>query len=141
MKLQILGREFSVPPAYAPGHQLTQAEAQALEGLRLERIREQLAKRQKLQGEPLRAEEVEAFARSWSFELKPETAWRKDEVDQEARGLAELRVAGSGLSPGDLGWEHQVAQVMMDSALREQAKARVLARKALLREQLEALVP
>lgn len=140
MKLKILGQEFSVPPAYSPGHQLTPAEAQALEGLRLDRIREQLSKSQRNGAPRLTQPEVEAFARAWNFEFRPETAWRRDEVDREARGLAELRAAGSGLTPGDLEWEQQVARLAADSELREQARARVEARRELLREQMDGLV-
>ncbi len=135
MKFQVNGQEFSIPPAYHPGHRLTQAEAQALEGLRLEKLRGALKGRRGLS-----QAEVEAFAERWTFEPKP-AGWREGELEKEARGLAELRVgAETGLMPGDLGWEGAVAQAMLDPQLKQEARERVEARREILRRELDALV-
>ena len=140
MKLQINGTSFDLQPAFREGHQLTRAEAQALEGLRLDRIRDGLAKIERKRGERLTQSEVDRFAAEWGFEPKAETAWRRSEVDQELRGLAELRAASEGLAPGDRGWEDRVEESMQDAGLREQARARVAARRELLQRELDSLV-
>lgn len=152
MKIKINGQDWDLATVYHPSSSfggkllvgLTPAEIQALESLRAENIRNNLAKAEKARlargGTRLTQAEVDDYAASYQFEQREPSAWRRSPVDEEVRGLAELRAASQGLDEGSLEWDELVQALCQNPALRSEARERVQAKRALLERQLDELV-
>lgn len=140
--------QFILPRRYVEGHQLTASEAQALNGLRTENIRnnvsglvgrqiESLGKGEllsaatlaELQGLISQYEEKYRFA---TTQAKP----RLSPLDEEALKLSEQIVKEEGWSSDKLGFAEEVQRVAKQEDVREAAKFKV---EILRRKAMEAL--
>lgn len=98
--------QFSVAQPYMPGHIITQAEAQALNQLRSENIRENMrpAFSRAIEGTPVDAllseetvaeiqAKIDQYDSEYQFSEKPEIRERPGAIEREARLLAQARSA------------------------------------------------
>lgn len=132
--IQIGDFEFDLSERYAPGHELTRGEAQALNGLRAERIRNMLYREiervgeldgVKLAGLRQRAKELD---RDWEFipSLKPKKR-ASTELEEIIQELARAEARASG---GD------ESQLMDSAKILQEARGMLEVRREAARELL-----
>jgi len=99
--ITIAGRQFTATPIYAAGHTLTENEANALNQVRFENLRNNFAPRAK---EGASQEDFDAYAASYQFGVRTGGGSRLDPVQAEAMSLAKdqiksaIKAAGKNLS-------------------------------------------
>lgn len=156
MQIRIREYLFTFPSRYQEGSQITAGEAQALERLRAENVRNVSARWVADQvailspGELLTKDQIdrlqvqiEQFAQTYRFPLKHEPAPKLDAIGREARAMAqdqvkaEARRLGETLSLDD--FDLRVEEMMKRPSIQDEARRRVSAMSALANQSLEDL--
>lgn len=138
--------QFSVASPYTPGHQITMAEAQALNQLRSENIREncRLAFSRAIEGTPpdeLLSEEtvlgvqslIDQYDSEYQFTERAELPERLGAIEREARILATGRA-------GEEATEEEIELLARSIDLLVEARARVEARNKIASTAMEELL-
>lgn len=156
MQVRIKGYSFSIAEPYSEGHTLTRGEAQALNGVRAENVRNNLKKlvdeAQTLAGDRLLSPGELAQIQSrfteydagYSFEERRAQAPRRGDLEIAAREIAtevvdaRARQEGLDLTPEDR--EVFIEQVAQDPGVLEQAHQRATAKRQALADSLADLI-
>lgn len=138
--IQIGDFEFELREAYTSGHALTPAEAQALNGLRAERIREKIARDLdrlvELDGEGLAAirQKARDLDKDWEFTLQLHP--RKRQSTELAEIIGELARVASRRAYGDERGERELSN---SPSILQEARLVLLARREAAKAMLEEL--
>lgn len=154
MQIHIRHYDFTLDAPYEEGHKLTLGEAQALNGLRAENIRNNISKviNAKLDGraneDVLTAEEVaelqalvDDYAGKYFFKFREGKGEQRGQLSAETYAIARERVAailrasGSDREPT----QGEIAQMQQDEGIQSEARANIEARALIARQALEEL--
>ena len=146
MIIRIKGHTFKLSEPHQEGDRLSAGEAQALNALRAENIRNNMAKKlAKLQspltpaGLEVFTSEVVAYDQAYIFQARPGSPKAAGSFDAEvqklAREVAEAKVRADQLPPGAQGWlEHELAT---SPEIHNEARRRLALRDEVARKALE----
>lgn len=158
--LRIRGHHFTIPKRYQPGHSLTPGEAQALNQLMTENVRnnldQEVIRAIQAQGQideaallpaaihlELQAR-IEAYAERYQFELRPESRGRKSalelEIEAEANDRAVQEAQASGRELNDPVIQAMINAWLVDPGVHETARSRLETRRKVALESLEDLL-
>lgn len=157
MKIRIRQYEFDIAEPFVKGSVLSPGEAQALNGLRAENIRNNMSKpvllavSMLLPGELLDPatlselqDKIARYDSGYQFPLRFESSKKRGAIELEARALAEaevetqLRRAGVEVSEEEK--EKLVVEMELTPAIQGEARKRVQARQQVAKETLESLL-
>lgn len=159
MKIRIGNYPFNIPQRYRVGHELSQNEADALNGLRAENIRNNVkrwvdeATRGLQPGELLTPDAISAlqdrvseYAASYEFGVRaePKGGVRKTAFEIELLAIAQERVESQaramGIELSEEGLAEAVESQMKLAIVIEEARRRVSARQELAQQALQSLL-
>lgn len=159
MKIRIDQYAFAISTKYRAGHELSQNEADALNGLRAENIRNNVkrkvdeAKKDLLPGELLTPDALSAlqdyvseYARDYEFGPKsePKGGIRKTAFEIELLAIAQARVEEQArqmeITLSEEGFAEAVESQMKLAIVIEEARRRVSARQELAQQALQSLL-
>jgi hypothetical protein len=154
MQITIRHYDFALDAPYEEGHVLTLGEAQALNGLRAENIRNNISKviNAKLdalpEGHVLSVEEVaelqalvDDYASRYFFKFREGKGDQRGQLSAETYAIARdrvsaiLRAAGQDREPT----QGEIAEMQRDAGIQAEARANIEARALIARQALEEL--
>lgn len=154
MLIKVRHHQLSIRAPYGAGHSLTAEEAEALNALRAENIRNILGKHEtKLRrGEvrvltdsevsALRARCLEVDA-SYAFQKRPERSVSAGTLEHELLSLArervEAQVKAAGRSPSHAVRDEMIASFIKDPEVRAEAQRRLEAKQSIVAQSIEEL--
>lgn len=154
MQITIRHYTFDLPSPYAEGHRLSAGEAQALNGLRAENIRNNVKKILDPKLDALPAEHVlsvdelaqlqstvDEYAQGYFFKFREGKGEQRGQLSAETYAIARekvsaiLRASGTDREPR----QDEIAEMQNDDGVQQAARANLEARSLIARQALEEL--
>lgn len=149
--IRIQGYVFRFPGKFSPGDRLSESEAQALNSLRAENIRNNVDGLVKLacsaaEGDLLSTseykalqEQILAYAQTYEFQLQPISRPKLSQLEVEIQTIAYERALASGLGWDSPDLEAKIESIWWDEDIQREAREALRARGALALQALNEL--